>query len=56
MAAPYLEEIAEAMKGEFRDLHELAAKVGIPFDSLCLSINNGMLKGYWKLVLTDDSE
>lgn len=50
MSDPYLEEIKEAIEaGGFRDLHGLAKKVGISYESLCASLNNGMLKGYWRL-------
>ncbi len=52
MSAPDLEKIDEAIKaGGFKDLHGLAEKVGVSFESLCLSLNNGMMKGYWALRL-----
>jgi len=53
MSAPYLEEIGSAIRAGARDLHAIAERVGIDFESCCLSFNNGLLKGYWKIELTD---
>jgi hypothetical protein len=55
MSAPYLEEIEQAIRDGASDLHDIAARVGISFESVCLSFNNGILKGYWNIVLTESA-
>lgn len=52
MSAPYLEELEQAFLNGARDLHEAAQICGIDFESACLSFNNGLLKGYWCIVVT----
>ncbi|MFZ2051449.1 MAG: hypothetical protein WAU69_11030 [Solirubrobacteraceae bacterium] len=51
MSAPYLEEMEAAFRSGAKDLHEAAAVVGISFDSACLTFNNGLRKGYWRIEL-----
>ena len=54
MAAPYLEEMEEAFRNGAKDLHTVAEMIGISFESACLTFNNGLLKNYWRIELTDD--
>jgi hypothetical protein len=56
MAAPYLEEIRQALLDDAKDFHEVAEMVGIPFESVCLSFNNGLLKGYWHIVVNEPEQ
>lgn len=55
MADPYLEMMEEALKAGARDLHEVAQKMGVPFETACATFNNGLLKGYWKIILADQA-
>lgn len=52
MSAPYLEELEQAFADGARDLHQAAKMIGISFESACLSFNNGLLKNYFKILLT----
>lgn len=50
MADAFLEQLEAAIrKGTCRDLHALAAEVGVDFETICNTLNNGMLKGYFKI-------
>jgi hypothetical protein len=51
MAAPYLEEIEQELRKGAPDLLTVAKNLNISFESVCLSFNNGLLKGYWKIVV-----
>jgi|SRR5580765_10249 len=53
MADAYLEVLDDFFRRNpnIVDLHEVAEKLGLPFESLCLAFNNGLLKGYWKILL-----
>jgi hypothetical protein len=53
MAAPYLDELEQAFLAGAKDLNTAADMCGIDFESACLSFNNGLLKGYWKIVVND---
>jgi hypothetical protein len=49
MAAPYLNELEQAFRAGARDLYQAAEMAGITFDEACLSFNNGLLKGWWRI-------
>lgn len=49
MSDPYLELLELVLKEGVRDLHEAAAKMQLPFEVVCATFNNGLLKGYWKI-------
>jgi hypothetical protein len=51
MAAPYLEELEQAFLAGAGDLITAAEMCGIDFESACLSFNNGLIKGYWRIVV-----
>ena len=57
MADPYLERMEEAFAiHKARDLHEAAAIIGVPFDVATRTFNNGLLKGYWKVLIPTTDE
>jgi hypothetical protein len=55
MSEPYLEQLETVLKEGCKDLHEASEKIflryglKLPFEALCLTFNNGLLKGYWKI-------
>lgn len=60
MSDPYLEDLERAFKAGARDLHD-AGRIVHPhmtpddsFRSICLTFDNGLLKGYWKIVLAPE--
>ncbi|HLW51336.1 MAG TPA: hypothetical protein VKW06_00710 [Candidatus Angelobacter sp.] len=53
MADHYLERLEEVFKQGVRDLHEAAARLELSFETVCNTFNNGLLKGYWRIVVTD---
>lgn len=53
MADPYLEDLERVFREGVRDLHEAASKLGIPYEAVCATFNNGLLKGYWTITLPD---
>jgi hypothetical protein len=55
MADPYLESMERALLDGARDLHQAAEKMGVSFETACNTFNNGLLKGYWKVVLADQA-
>lgn len=59
MAAAYIDEMLEWLQehgplGPERAVLRMAADLEIEFESLCLSLNNGLLKNYWNIILPDD--
>lgn len=53
MSAPDLDVIEQAFRDGAKSLTDVATRTGLCFESVCLSFNNGLLKGYWKIVLPD---
>jgi hypothetical protein len=54
MSDAYLEEMDRVLRaswGGCRDLHEVAEKTGLPFEVVCNTFNNGLLKGWWRIAL-----
>ena len=56
MSAPWLDELEQAFRSGARDLNTAAEMCGIDFESACLSFNNGLLKGYWRIVVNADGQ
>lgn len=62
MADPNLEALERILEDGVRDLHEAATKLhpGVDHDdafvSTCLTFNNGLLKGYWRIELPEASD
>jgi hypothetical protein len=52
VADPYLEKLEGVLLSGVRDLHEAAEKMHLPFEAVCLTFNNGLRKGYWKIAVT----
>jgi hypothetical protein len=49
MADPYLELLEEAFRAGAKDLHQAAKLMDLPFETVCNTFNNGLLKGYWSI-------
>ena len=53
MSDPYLERLEEVLREGIHDLHDAADRLNLPYDMVCLTFNNGLLKGYWRIVVND---
>lgn len=53
MSDPYLERLEQVLREGIHDLHDAADRLNLPYDVVCLTFNNGLLKGYWKIVLSE---
>lgn len=49
----YLEKLDHVLRAGARDLHDAADRLGLPFDVVCLTFNDGLLKGRWKITVAD---
>lgn len=55
MADVYLERLEQVLKSKPRDLHAIAGAMELPFEVVCNTFNNGLLKGYWRIDATRKS-
>ena len=53
MSDPDLERLEEVLRDGIHDLHDAADRLNLPYEAVCLTFNNGLLKGYWRIVVND---
>ncbi len=62
MGAPYIDEMLDYMlrygnrDACERDLVRMAADLGVDYESMLMSLNNGIHKGYWRIIPTPEAE
>jgi hypothetical protein len=52
MSDPYLEKLESVLIKGVRDLHDAADRLHLPYETVCNTFNNGLLKGYWIIQVT----
>lgn len=50
----YLEKLAAVLRDGVHDLHDAADRLRLPYDVVCCTFNNGLLKGMWTITVLED--